>query len=103
MRQDGTVQSLAQLATRALVRDERLWSTENTPISWMPEQFRYRLKLRGDLRYKWHNFYSYSLWSDQYRRIRLPRWLFPLYFVLAPFLWIVSVLRRDPPVTQDRA
>jgi hypothetical protein len=94
MRQDRTVQSLVHLATQALQKDERYWSTDNTPISWMPAQFRYRLKLRTNLRYKWHNVYFYSLWTEDFRLIRLPARLFPLYFVLAPFLWVVRLLRQ---------
>jgi len=94
MRQDRTVQSLVHLATEALQKDERYWSTDDTPISWMPAQFRYRLKLRANLRYKWHNAYFYSLWTEDFRLIRLPDRLFPLYFVLAPFLWIVRLLRQ---------
>jgi hypothetical protein len=94
MRQDRTVQSLVRLATQALLKDERYWSTDNTPVSWVPVQVRYRLKLRADIRYKWHNAYFYSLWTEDCRLIRLPDWLFPLYFVLAPFLWVVGLLRQ---------
>jgi hypothetical protein len=96
---DRAVQSLVRLSMRALEQDERYWSTDNTPVSFMPAQARYRLKLRANLRYKWHNFYFHSLWTDGCRRIRLPQRLFPLYLVLAPFLWIVSLLRRS--VTED--
>jgi ABC-type bacteriocin/lantibiotic exporter with double-glycine peptidase domain len=42
----------------------------------------------------WHNAYFYSLWTDDCRLVRLPERLFPLYFVLAPLLWILSLLRR---------
>ena len=95
MRQDRIVQSLVQLGTEALVLDAGYWSTDNTPVSWMPTQVRYRLRLRRDLRYKWHNAYFYSLWTDDCRKIRLPKQLFPLYFVLALLLWIPSLLRPD--------
>ena len=101
MHQDRTVQSLVDLAIQALLQEERYWSTDDTPVSWMPAQARYRLKLREDLRYKWHNAYFHSLWTDQLRRIRLPEWLFPLYFVLALFPWIGSVLRRYLPSNQS--
>jgi hypothetical protein len=97
MRRDGIVQSLVHLSTQALEQDERYWSTDDTPVSWMPAQLRYRLKLRSNLRYKWHNFYFHSLWTDGCHRIRLPAWLFPLYFVLALFPWIGSLLRRQQP------
>ncbi len=97
MRQDRTVHSLVHLAIRALLQDEDYWSTDNTPVSWLPAQVRYRLKLRANLRYKWHNLYFYSLWTDDCRLIRLPKRLFPLYFVLALFPWIVSLLRRYFP------
>ncbi len=104
MRKDRTVQGLVQVATQALLQDERYWSTDNTPVSWMPAQLRYRLKLRANLRYKWHNFYFHSLWTEDCRRIRLPEWLFPLYFVLALFPWIASLLRRaDGGKTEDGA
>lgn len=94
MRQDRTVRSLVHLATQALLQNECYWSPDKTPISWMPAQFRYRLKLRTDLRYKWHNAYFYSLWTKDCRLIRLPDWLFPLYFVLAPFLWVFWLMRQ---------
>jgi hypothetical protein len=94
MHQDRTVQSLVQLATKALRQDARYWSTDNTPVSWLPAQVRYRLKLRTDFRYKWHNIYFYSLWTDDCRLVRPPERLSPLYFVLAPLLWILSLLRR---------
>ena len=92
MSQDRTVQSLVHVATQALLQDERYWSTDNTPVSWMPAQLRYRLKLRGDLRYKRHNAYFHSLWTDSCQWIHLPKWLFPLYFVLALFPWMGSLL-----------
>ena len=98
MLEDRTVQNLLQVASESLLQDERYWSTDNTPISWVPVQLRYRLKLRANLRYKWHNAYFYSLWTDDCRLIRLPERLFPLYFVLAPFPWIASLLRRCFPV-----
>jgi hypothetical protein len=47
------------------------------------------------LRYKWHNLYFHSLWTDGCRHIRLPEWLFPLYFGLALFPWIGSLMRRQ--------
>ena len=102
MGQDRIVQSLARIATQSLVQDERYWSTDNTPVSWMPAQLRYRLKLRPSLRYKWHNLYFHSLWTDGCRRIRLPERLFPLYFGLALFPWIGSLLRRYLPVADGR-
>jgi hypothetical protein len=94
LRQDQTVGSLSRLATRALLEDECYWSADNTPVSWMLTQVKYRLKLRKNLRYKWHNLYFYTLWRDESQLIRLPKWLFPLYFVLSPFFWIASLLRR---------
>ena len=94
---DRVVRSLVQSANHSLAQDERYWSTDNTPVSWMPAQLRYRLKLRGSLRYKWHSLYFHSLWTDECRRIRLPARLFPLYFVLALFPWIGSLFRRQQP------
>lgn len=101
MGRDRIVRSLAQTANQSLTQDERYWSTDNTPVSWMPAQFRYRLKLRANLRYKWHNFYFHSLWTEECRRIRLPAWLFPLYFVLALFPWLGSLFRRQQPVAKN--
>ncbi len=94
MCQDRNVHSLLHMGTRSLLEDERNWSTDNTPVSWLPAQFKYRLKLRRNLRYKLHNFYFYTLWSDDCRKIRLPKLLFPLYFVLSLFLWIASLFKR---------
>lgn len=92
VRKNRTVQSLVEIATDSLQRDERFWSIDNTPLSWMPAQLRYRLKLRGDLRYKRHNAYFHSFWTDSCQWIHLPQWLFPLYFVLALFPWMGSLL-----------
>ncbi len=101
MRQVRTVQSLVHLAIQALLQDERYWSTDDTPVSFMPTQARYRLKLREDFRYKWHNVYFHTLWTDHCRRIRLPKRLFPLYFVLALFPWMGSLLRRQQPAAKN--
>jgi len=97
LRQDRVVQDPVDMGMQALVLDERYWGTEELPPSWMLEQLRYRLKLRRNLRYKWHNAYFYSLWTEDCSRIRLPKWLFPLYFVVAPLLWMVSALRKFLP------
>lgn len=94
MRRDRIVQSLVEMGMRALVLDDRYWSTDDTPLSWMPTQLRYRLRLRGDLRYKWHNAYFYSLWTEDCARIRLPKRLYPLYYLVAPMLWSISMLKK---------
>lgn len=102
MRQDRTVQYLVDLATQALRQDECYWSTDNTPLSWMPRQVQYRLKLRENVCYKMHNFFFYSLWTDYCRWIPLPERLFPLYFLMAPLPWIASLLRRYIPFVDRR-
>ena len=51
------------------------------------------LDLSERLLYKWNNACAYSLWSDDYRLLRLPDRLFPVYFVLRRFLWVVRRLR----------
>jgi hypothetical protein len=94
MHQDRTVRSLVHQATEALLQNARHWSTDDTPVSFMPRQLRYRMRLRRDLRYKWHNLYFYSLWTDNWRWIRLPDRLSALYLVLAPFVWIASLFRK---------
>jgi hypothetical protein len=94
MRRNRTVQNLSHLATRALLEDECYWSADNTPVSWMLTQVRYRLRLRKNLRYKWHNLYFYTLWTDESRRICLPKPLFPLYFVFSLLLRIFSLFRK---------
>lgn len=94
MRQDRTVQSLVHLAIQAMYKDERYWSADNTPVSWLPTQVLYRMRLRTDIRYKLQNFYFYTLWRDELRKIRLPKLLFPVYFVLSLFLWLFSLFRR---------
>ena len=53
------------------------------------------LDLSERLLYKWNNAYVYSLWFDDYRLLRLPDRLFPLYFVLRRFLWVVRRLRNQ--------
>ena len=81
---------------RALMADERCWSPDDTPFSAVPAQLRYRLKLRADLPYKWHNVYVYSLWTDDWRGVHLPeRWSW-LYIALRPFLSIIRRLRPCP-------
>ena len=86
---------------QALLQDERYWSTDDTPVSWMPSASPIphsdyasepSLQMAQPL-------FLLALDGSHCRRIRLPKRLFPLYFVLAPFLWIVSVLRRCLPAT----
>ena len=101
MREDRIVQSLVEMGMRALVLEARYWSTDDTPISWMPTQLRYRLKLRRDLRYKWHNAYFFSLWTEDCARIRLPKGLFRLYYLVAPMLWAVSMLKKGLPSSRS--
>jgi hypothetical protein len=47
----------------------------------------YRLKLRPEFAYKWRSLYGFSLRTEDYAVIRLPDRLFPLYFLLRPFIW----------------
>jgi putative nucleotidyltransferase-like protein len=94
IRQDRIVrQGLVHIAKQALVQDTCYW-TEHAPVSWMPVQLLYRLKLRANFRYKWHNIYFYSLWTEDWELVRLPERLLVLYFVLRPFLWIMRRLRK---------
>jgi Uncharacterised nucleotidyltransferase len=86
-------QGLVHIAKQALVKDACYW-TENAPVSWMPVQVSYRLRLRPNFRYKWHNIYFYSLWTEDWALIRLPGRLWVLYFVLRPFLGIVRRLKK---------
>jgi hypothetical protein len=60
----------------------------------MPVQVSYRLKLRANFGYKWHNLYFYSLWTEDWQLVRLPDRLLVLYFVLRPFLWIIRRLKQ---------
>lgn len=103
LHEDQTVQHLVRFAERALMADERCWSPDETPLSAVPSQLRYRLNLRADLRYKWHNVYVYSLWTDDWQWVDLPeRWSW-LYVVLRPFLSVIRRLRLRPkPFRQNR-
>lgn len=92
-KQDRIVKTLVKVAERALVKDEHYWTT-NAPFSWMPAQLHYRLNLCANLKYKLHNLYFYSLWTEEWRLIRIPVSLFPLYFVLRPLLWLGCQLRN---------
>ncbi len=97
--EDPTVQYLVRFAEHALTADERCWSPDDTPLSAVPAQIRYRLKLRSDLRYKWHNIFVYSLWTDDYRWVDLPeRWSW-LYVFMRPFLGIIRRLRPQQKLT----
>jgi hypothetical protein len=103
IRQDRIVlKGIVNLAKQALVKDPNYW-TENAPVSWMPVQVFYRLNLRADFRYQWHNVYFYSLWTEDWELVRLPERLLALYFVLRPFLWIIrrlkKALARPSPLT----
>jgi hypothetical protein len=87
------LKGLMHIAKQALVKDAYYW-TENAPVSWMPVQLLYRLKLRANFRYKWHNIYFYSLWTEDWELVRLPERLLVLYFVLRPFLWMMRRLKQ---------
>jgi hypothetical protein len=93
IRQDRIVQGLVNNAKQALVKDAYYWA-EKAPASWIPFQVSYRLKLRANFRYKWYNVYFYSLWTEDWRLIRLPDRLLVLYFVLRPFLGIIRRLKK---------
>ena len=45
------------------------------------------IKLRPELRYKLHCFATSLTSTNDWSTLRLPDVLFPLYFVLRPFLW----------------
>jgi hypothetical protein len=91
---DRTVQSMVSQAIQALSNDEHYWSADNTPVSWMATQVLYRMKLRTDIRYKYHNFNFYTLWRDEVQTIHLPKLLSPLYFLLSLFFWFISLFKR---------
>jgi hypothetical protein len=93
IRQDRIVPGLVNIAKQALVKDAYFW-TEQAPVSWMPVQAFYRLKLRANFRYKWHIIYFYSLWTEDWELVRLPDRLLVLYFVLRPFLRIMRRLKQ---------
>jgi hypothetical protein len=93
MRQDRIVRGLVTIAKQALVKDACYW-IENAPVSWIPIQVSYRLKLRANCRYKWHNIYFYSLWTEDWELVPLPDRLLVLYFILRPFLWIMRRLQK---------
>ena len=93
MQQERRVSCLVQVATQALLQDERYW-TAQAPVATRPAQVRYRLALRASLKYKVYHVYFYSLWTDDWRLVRLPARLFPLYFVLRPFLGLVRRVRK---------
>jgi len=101
--EEPTVQYLVRFAERALMADEQCWSPDETPLSVVPAQVRYRLKLRADLRYQWHNVYVYSLWTDDWRWVYLPEGWSWLYVVLRPFLSVMRRLRQSPkPFLQNQ-
>lgn len=97
--EDPTVQHLVRFAEHALTADERCWSPDETPLSAVPAQLRYRLKLRSDLRYKWHNVFVYSLWTDDSQWVHLPNGWSWLYIVLRPFLGIIRRLKPQPKLS----
>lgn len=99
MYEDKTVQHLVRFAERALIADERCWSPDDTPLSAVPAQLRYRLKLRADLRYKWHNVLVYSLWTDDWQWVQLPEGWSWLYVVLRPFLGLLRKLKSRPKIS----
>ncbi len=101
VRQARCVPRLVNVALKALVKDEQYW-TERAPVSAMPAQFRYRLSLRANLRYKWHNIYIYSLWTDDWRLVRVAGRLLPLYFMLRPFLGLIRRVRLQRGIVKSR-
>lgn len=56
--------------------------------------FRYQLKLRAGLRYRGHLWISRCFSAEDWRVIKLPDVLFPLYILLRPFLLLIRLRRR---------
>lgn len=99
LHEDRTVQHLVRFAEHALTADEQCWSPDETPLSAVPTQLRYRFKLRADLRYKRHNVFVYSLWTDDWQWVHLPIGWAWLYIVLRPFLGVIRRLRPHPKLS----
>jgi hypothetical protein len=96
--QDTTVPRLVNFAQQALIQDEP--RMDNMPpfmrLVRMLRTLKYSLKLHPDIRYKWHNLrVVYSANDTDWRVIRLPDRLFPLYFILRPFLWFIRHLKKS--------
>ncbi len=89
--QDPVVSTLVKRARRALLRGRLFWDDSvGRQLAHLP----YMLKLRPEFAYKWRSVYCLSLRTEDYAVIRLPDRLFPLYFLLRPFLWGFRRLQR---------
>ena len=93
IQQDSTVRTLAQVAYQALMQDERYWLPTATLLT-KPKRMLYLLRLRTDLKYKWYSLFHRLLNIEDWQTIRLPAWLFALYFILRPLLWIDRQLKK---------
>jgi hypothetical protein len=89
--QDTAVARLVRLAHQALLEDKPYWYAIG--FRQLAHVF-YELGLRPELRYKWRSLYCISLRTKDYAVIRLPDGLFPLYFLLRPFIWGIRQLQK---------
>jgi hypothetical protein len=94
LQRETWVNNIVRMAEQALAGPETSWTADNPAASKLA-QLLYRLMLRGDVRYKLHNVYVYSLWTDEWRALSLPRQLFVLHILLRPCLALRERLRRE--------
>lgn len=83
--QERIVSTLVKRPRRALFRGRSLWEDS---VGRRLAHLLYSLKFRPEFAYKWRSLYCFSLHTEDYAVIRLPDRLFPLYFLLRPFIWV---------------
>ncbi|MFO1433618.1 MAG: nucleotidyltransferase family protein [Candidatus Competibacteraceae bacterium] len=83
--QERIVSTLIERPHRALFRDRSLWDDS---VGRRLAHLFYSLNFRPEFAYKWRSLYCFCLRTEDYAVIRLPDRLFPLYFLLRPFIWL---------------
>lgn len=71
------------------------------PVRFWFRQLRYRLQLASGAAEKWAVCRPHLFSPHNWRMLRLPDSLFPLYPLLGPFLWLVRLLKRAKGARED--
>jgi len=92
-KQDRAAQQLADAACRALA-----WGgspTDPVESRWFSTWLNWHaFKLRSGFRYRWNEFRIRMLSLEDWARLPLPSWLYPLYIPLRPLAWMVRKLQQ---------
>jgi hypothetical protein len=81
-----SAQRLAEQGLKIILSESDINRPEGHFRRW--HSLRYRSSLKASWRFKLAEFSQLWIIEDDWEDISLPDWMFPLYFVSRPFLWL---------------